>query len=44
MTGNVAQVFLSDDAWAATLSGLHAERAPRGAASWRLEWVFVARR
>lgn len=30
MTGNVAQVFLADDAWAATLRGIHDALAPGG--------------
>jgi SAM-dependent methyltransferase len=30
MTGNVAQVFLTDDDWAATLRGAHAALAPTG--------------
>ena len=30
MTGNVAQVFLTDDDWAATLRGLHAALRPGG--------------
>ncbi|MCK9796139.1 class I SAM-dependent methyltransferase [Isoptericola sp. 4D.3] len=30
MTGNVAQVFLTDDAWAATLGGVRAALAPGG--------------
>ena len=30
MTGNVAQVFLTDDDWAATLRGAHAALAPNG--------------
>jgi SAM-dependent methyltransferase len=30
MTGNVAQVFLTDDAWAATLAGVHAALRPGG--------------
>lgn len=30
MTGNVAQVFLDDEAWAATLRGIRAALAPRG--------------
>ena len=30
MTGNVAQVFLTDDSWAATLRGLHAVVRPGG--------------
>lgn len=30
MTGNVAQVFLTDDDWAQTLQGIHAVLRPRG--------------
>ena len=30
MTGNVAQVFLTDDAWAATLAGAHSALRPGG--------------
>jgi hypothetical protein len=30
MTGNVAQVFITDDAWLATLSGIHASVRPGG--------------
>lgn len=30
MTGNVAQVFLTDDDWTATLRGVHAALHPRG--------------
>jgi ubiquinone/menaquinone biosynthesis C-methylase UbiE len=30
MTGNVAQVFLTDDAWSATLDGIHAALEPGG--------------
>ena len=30
MTGNVAQVFLTDDAWAGTLDGIHGALRPGG--------------
>ncbi|AWS46158.1 bifunctional 2-polyprenyl-6-hydroxyphenol methylase/3-demethylubiquinol 3-O-methyltransferase UbiG [Streptosporangium sp. 'caverna'] len=38
MTGNVAQVFLTDDDWARTLQGVHAALRPRG------HFVFETRR
>jgi len=30
MTGNVAQVFLTDDEWSATVAGVHAALKPGG--------------
>ncbi|SNS08586.1 Methyltransferase domain-containing protein [Streptosporangium subroseum] len=38
MTGNVAQVFLTDDDWTRTLQGIHAALRPRG------HFVFETRR